>query len=171
MRLLLTTLLTLTSLYGIGENMTTMQADFVQTITNDKNSTITYSGEMLAKRPNLAKWHYSKPVDKTVYITTSNVTIIEPELEQAIIKQLDNAIDILAILTAATKVTETEYSAYYQAKQYHIGLEDQEIKTITYNDAFDNLVIITFTKRKINKTIDDNIFFPSIPKDFDIIRD
>lgn len=171
MRLLLITLLTLTSLYGIGENTVTMQANFTQTITNDKNKTITYSGEMLAKRPNLTKWHYSKPVDKTVYITTSNVTIIEPELEQAIVKQLENSIDILAILAAATKITENEYSAYYHAKQYQIGLENNEIKTIRYKDAFDNVVIITFTKRKLNKKIDDAIFFPTIPKDFDIIQD
>ena len=171
MRLILTTLLTLTSLYGIGENTTTMQADFTQTITNDKNNTITYSGEMLAKRPNLTKWHYSEPVEKTVYITTSNVTVIEPELEQVIIKQLENAIDILAILSTATKVTENQYNAYYHAKLYHIGLESNEIRSISYNDAFDNLVTITFTKRKINTPIDDERFYPSIPEDFDIIRD
>ncbi len=171
MRLILTTLLTLTSLYAISENTTTMQANFTQTITNDKNNTITYSGDMIAKRPNLTMWHYSKPVDKTVYITTSNVTIIEPELEQVIIKQLENSIDILAILAAATKVTESEYSAHYQGKAYKIGLEKREIRSISYNDAFDNLVTITFTSRKINAPIDDALFYPSIPEDFDIIRD
>ena len=171
MRLVLTTLLTLTSLYGIGENTVTMKANFTQTITNDKNNTITYSGDMLAKRPNLTMWHYAKPVEKTVYITTSNVTIIEPELEQVIIKQLENSIDILAILAAATKVTENQYNAYYHDKEYKINLENSEIKTISYHDAFDNLVVITFTTRKVNAPIEDALFYPSIPRDFDIIRD
>ncbi len=171
MRLLFSTLLLSTSLFAIGENMTTMQADFTQTITDDKNSTLTYKGNMLAKRPNMAKWHYVEPIEKSVYIVDKEVTVVEPELEQAIIKKLDNSIDILAILSSAVKVSKDHYVATYHEKEYEIYFSGKRIKSIHFSDAFDNQVGIVFTQEKINQKIDDQRFKAEIPLDFDIIKD
>jgi len=171
MRLLFSTLLLSTSLFAIGENITTMQADFTQTITDDKNSTLIYKGNMLAKRPNMAKWHYVEPIEKRVYIVDKEVTVVEPELEQAIIKKLDNSIDILAILSSATKISKEHYVAIYHEKEYEIYLSGKKIKSIHFSDAFDNQVSINFTQEKINQKIDDQRFKAEIPLDFDIIKD
>jgi len=171
MRTLFIALFTTTSLLAIGENINTMQADFTQTITNDKNSTITYSGHMLAKRPSMALWEYKKPIEKSVYITAHSATIVEPELEQAIVKKLDNSIDILAILASASKVSKNHYNAMYNDKTYTIEMKNKNIYTITYSDAFDNVVQITFTKQQINKKLNDNKFKAIIPLDYDIIKD
>ena len=171
MRTLLIALITVTSLLAIGENTNTMQADFTQTITNDRNSTITYRGDMLAKRPSLALWHYVDPIEKSVYITPRSATIVEPELEQAIIKKLDNSIDILAILASAKKVSKDHYNAIYDDKEYLIEMKSGYIHSITYSDAFENIVQITFSKQKINKKISDTKFEAIIPLDYDIIKD
>jgi len=171
MRIIFITLFSYMTLFALGEEIKTMQADFVQTITDDKNSTLTYYGELTAKRPNLARWHYSRPIEKTVYITTSQVTIVEPELEQAIIKHLSNSIDILAILASAKKVKDTHYTAYYDDKEYHITLKKKHITTLYYYDAFDNKVEIHFSKQKINHTVDNSTFQADIPQDYDIIED
>jgi len=171
MRIIFVTLFSFISLFALGEEINTMQADFVQTITDEKNSTISYQGDMLAKRPNLARWHYDRPIEKTVYITTAQVTIIEPELEQAIIKHLNNSIDILAILASAQKKDHDHYIAYYDDKEYHITLDKKQITSLYYWDAFDNRVEITFTDQKINSSIDDSQFQAEIPPDYDIIED
>lgn len=171
LRLIIITLLTSLSLFAIGEKTLTMKADFVQTITDEKNSTLIYKGDMLAKRPSLAKWHYSSPIDKTVYITAHEVTIVEPELEQAIVKKLSNSIDILAILATAVKVRKNHYTAYYDEKEYHILMNGDKIVSISYRDAFDNTVKITFSNQQINTKIDDTHFQADIPLDFDVIKD
>ena len=171
MRTLLIALFTVTSLLAIGENTNTMQANFTQTITNDRNSTITYKGNLLVKRPSLALWHYVEPIEKSVYITSSSATIIEPELEQAIVKKLDNSVDILAILASAKKESTNHYSAMYDDKQYLIEMKEGFIHSITYSDAFENIVQITFSKQKINKKISDAKFEAIIPLDYDIIKD
>ena len=171
MRILFVALLVFSPLFAISEKTDTMQADFVQTITDDKNTTITYKGNMLAKRPSMALWHYVEPIDKVVYITADSVTIVEPELEQAIVKRLSNSIDILAILASAKKESKNRYTAFYNTKEYHIVIKDDMIKTISYTDAFDNRVKILFTAQKVNKKIDNSRFKAAIPADFDIIKD
>jgi len=170
MRLIFVSLLIFAPLFAINLKTQTIKAEFIQTITDDRNSTITYSGNMLAKRPNLAMWHYTKPVQKTVYITAEKVTVVEPELEQAIIKRLDNSIDILAILAAAKKEGPNRYVAFYNHQQYHIVMEGDAIKSIRYTDAFDNTITIVFSDQEINRTIDDSRFDASIPEGFDIIK-
>lgn len=171
MRILFMALFVLSPLFAISENIDTMKADFVQTITDDKNSTITYKGNMLAKRPNMALWHYKEPIEKSVYITAERVTIVEPELEQAIIKRLGNSIDILAILASAKRDTKNSYSVFYDNKNYYVIMQDKMIKAISYTDAFDNIVKIVFSAQQINKNIDDSRFSADIPADFDIIKD
>jgi outer membrane lipoprotein carrier protein len=171
MRRFFTVLLCATSLFALGETTDTMQADFVQTITDDKNSTITYSGEMLAKRPDMSMWHYREPFEKTVYIASKNVTIVEPELEQAIVRKLDSTIDILGILASARKVSKENYAAYYNAKEYDITVQGDKIKSIRYTDAFDNRVSIVFDKQLINRPIDDGRFKAVIPDGFDVISE
>ncbi len=171
MRTLLMTLLTISSLFAIGEHTNTMQADFTQTITDDKNKTITYKGHMLAKRPNLALWQYKEPIEKSVYITAHSATIVEPELEQAIVKKLDNSIDILAILASAKKESKARYIAFYDDKEYVVLMKGQKIASITYHDAFGNVVKISFSAQEINKNINDTSFDAHIPPDYDVIKD
>jgi outer membrane lipoprotein carrier protein len=171
MRLFFTVLLCAASLFALGETTDTMQADFVQTITDDKNSTITYRGEMLAKRPDMSMWHYREPFEKTVYIASKSVTIVEPELEQAIIRKLDGTIDILGILASARKVSKENYAAYYNTKEYDITVQGDKIKSIRYTDAFDNRVSIVFDKQLINRPIDDGRFKAVIPDGFDVISE
>lgn len=171
MRLFFAALLTVTSLFALSETTDTMQADFVQTITDDKNTTITYRGDMLAKRPNMAMWHYSEPFEKTVYIAANSVTIVEPELEQAIVKKLDSSIDILAVLASAQQVAKERYTAYYNTKEYDIAMHGDKIRTIRYTDAFDNKVTIVFDRQLINRAIDDSRFKAVIPEGFDIISE
>ena len=116
-------------------------------------------------------WHYKEPIEKSVYISARDVTIVEPELEQAVIRKLGSGIDILAILASAQREGKNSYRAYHNDKEYHITVEGDKIKTIGYTDAFDNKVKIVFDRQLINQQIDDSRFKAVIPEEFDIISE
>ncbi len=171
MKKIVTSLLLCHSLFALGESTTTLEADFVQTIVDDQNATITYKGDMLAKRPNQALWHYSKPVEKSVFIIDKTITVVEPELEQVIIKKLQNTIDILGILSSAKKTSPNHYTAYYHENSYHIVMDKKVLKSISYIDAFENSVTLKFSNQKRNHKISEARFNIVIPEDFDVIKD
>lgn len=148
-----------------------MEAAFTQTVTNDKNNTLLYSGYMYAKEPYKTFWHYKKPFEKSLYISGDKITIVQPDLEQAIVKTLDENINILAILRSAQKMKNGHYLARYNENRYEIVLEKKMIKSIHYKTPFDHQVVITFTDPKVNQVIDNQIFKAQIPDDFDIISE
>lgn len=159
------------NLHALTLDIKSFSTDFIQTITDEHNKTITYTGTLDALEPNFALWHYISPVQKSIYINKNRVIIIEPELEQAIIKQIDTNIDILSLLKNATEVSKNRYTTHYNHQEYTIIFSNNDTpEAITYNDTFDNKVKITFNGFKPNSALNKNIFIPKIPKEYDVIR-
>ena len=171
MRLFLITLLSVTSLFGFFDSVSTFSADFEQRITDDQNKSIVYKGHIQTKRPNMALWNYVTPVEKQIYIREYKVVIIEPDLEQAIIKKVRNDIDLFTILTSAISIGNDHYEAHYRDMKFLITMEKDLIQSISYEDVFQNRVVILFSGQSINKAIDDTVFKAMIPSDYDILRD
>ena len=101
------------NLFGFAENLNTFSAHFVQTVTDDKNTVIKYSGDIKAKRPDMAMWNYVQPVKKEIYIRNEDLVIIEPEIEQVIMKKVGNTIAFFEMLKNAKKVNDNLYKATY----------------------------------------------------------
>ena len=158
-------------LFAFSDSLQSFSADFEQNITDEHNKTITYSGHVWAQRPDMALWSYQKPVEKHVYINAKNVTILEPDLEQAIVKKIANDIDLFAIITDAKPVGDERYEAFYDSQAFHITLREGIIDKIEYKDPFENLVTLQFSAQEQNKGIDHGLFKVKIPSDFDVIRD
>ena len=152
-------------------NIVTFEADFTQTITDEKSKVLTYSGHVIATKPMYAKWKYIKPVEKYVYINSYNVTIVEPEIEQVIVKRLKSKFDFFSIIKNAKEVKKNVYETHYKESKFTITSENSLIKSISYIDKFDNKVKILFTKQKQNQKRDISIFTPKFPLEFDIVRD
>jgi len=150
--------------------MNSFEADFQQKITDDKNATLTYKGHIQAKKPQYALWEYKEPVEKSIYITSRKVTIIEPELEQVIIKYISSDFDFFSMMQHAKKIDENSYLAHFKEVKYKINVKDGEIISISYRDEFDNSVTILFTNQVKNRTLKKELFEPKIPLDFDIIQ-
>ncbi len=168
-----TILLILSASIALSANpkeLNSFNSSFTQTITDEHKKVIKYSGELWASKPQSALWVYKKPINKKIYINGTSVTIIEPDLEQAIIKRLDDDIDFLAIIKNAKKLKNNHYVADVQNQKYNITLADGVVKNISYKDEFDNKIDIKFDSPKQNTAINESIFKPSIPSDFDIIR-
>lgn len=146
------------------------EADFQQTVTNEKKNKLIYEGHLTAMQPKYALWQYKKPMQKSIYINDNRVTIIEPDIEQAIIKRLSGDFDFFTIIKKAKKISEDTYETKFQNVKYEIKIQKNSIISIKYHDELDNSIVITFSNQKENKEIKKQIFTPIIPQDYDIIE-
>ena len=146
-----------------------IKANFTQTITNEQNSTIKYSGKFYAKSDNKALWIYQKPIKKELYFLDGKVVIIEPELEQAIFSGAKKLPKILDILKNAKK-EKNRLIAKCCDTTYTIITKGNQIISVSYKDKVGNNVKINFFNEETNLIIDDEIFRYKIPKDYDILK-
>lgn len=146
------------------------EADFTQEIIDDKGKALRYDGHVKAAKPQSSLWQYIHPVEKNIYINKSEVVIVEPELEQVILKKISNDFDILSLIKNAKKINNHTYIANFNGAEFQIIITDSVIGSLTYKDEFENSVKIIFTNQKQNITIPASEFTPRIPTQYDIIR-
>ncbi|MFA5232850.1 MAG: LolA-like outer membrane lipoprotein chaperone [Sulfurimonas sp.] len=158
-------------LFASLEDIISFEADFVQSITDEENKTINYNGHIVASKPQNARWSYTKPIKKEVYINDFEVTIVEPEIEQVIIRRIESNFDFFKMIGNAKKIDANKYIAYYQETKFTIIVKSTLIESISYLDEFENSIKIVFQNQKKNQSINEALFKPSFSEDFDIIRD
>ena len=148
----------------------TYKADFKQIVINSQNKKVLYSGTIYIKDPFYILWEYKTPVEKNIYIKKNRVTIIEPELEQAIVTNLQNEINLIKLLQQSKKVSENQYKSIFNDRVYFIKIDNNKISQIKYKDQLDNTIQIKFFNIKQNQLIKNQIFDFVIPFDYDIIK-
>ena len=148
-----------------------LESNFKQSIVNEQNSRITYSGKMYAtKQNNQALWEYKSPIEKKIYYKSGNIVIIEPELEQAIFAKLSKIPNVLSLLNSAKRISEDKLETTFNKIKYTITTDGNKIKSIDYIDEIQNRVTIEFSEQKTNSPINPTIFTYSIPADYDILE-
>lgn len=147
----------------------TIQSSFTQTITNEDNKTITYTGSFYATSSAKALWIYKTPVNKKIYFNQNQVVILEPELEQAIMTTLEKNPNITSILRNAKQIKENLFEATFDDTTYHILTQGESIKEISYHDKLENKVKIILSHQTKNAFLDDVLFEPAVPKEYDIL--
>jgi len=152
-------------------NITSFEAAFEQVIRDDKGKELTYNGHIIATSPQYAIWKYSTPIKKTMFIQPNLITIVEPEIEQVIIKNIPSYFDFFTIIKHAKKITEDKYETIIKNVKYTIQTDKGLIKAVSYYDEFENFVKITFNEQIQNKIISKIIFKPFYPKDYDVISE
>jgi len=154
---------------GIPLNFSSFEADFVQQINDESKKIVKYYGKVYAKKPKTALWKYIKPIKKDVYINDNAVVIVEPELEQVILRRIAGDFDIFSLLKRAKKVGKNKYEARYKKTLFTLYFDGKNIQKLIYKDSFENLVTIIFSNQKYNTKFDKTIFEPKYPKDYDLI--
>ncbi|OCR90303.1 membrane protein [Campylobacter fetus subsp. testudinum] len=155
--------------YGANElDFNTLSSNFTQTVTS-QNKKITYTGYFVAHKEIGAFWHYKTPATKLIYFNYGRVTILEPELEQAILTDLKDSPNLTEILRAAKKVSNNEFKAVYDDTTYNIKVKNSMPSEISYSDKLGNLVKITLSDTRKNEPINTGILEPNIPENFDIL--
>ncbi len=145
-------------------------ADFTQTITDEQNKKLIYTGSLQAKEPQSALWLYKTPVKKSIYIKENRVIVIEPELEQAIVKHIPTHFDFFHMIQNAKKIKKDTYITTLEEKTYTITLSHGLVKALDYKDDFGNSINILFSHQLQNKEINDTLFKPIIPSEYDILQ-
>ncbi|MDF1875602.1 outer membrane lipoprotein chaperone LolA [Sulfurimonas sp. SAG-AH-194-I05] len=171
MKLLFIPLLYSSIAFASLDTIYSFQANFSQTVTDDKNVSISYEGYVQAKKPQNALWNYQTPIVKDIYINQYRVVVVEPEIEQVIIRKIESSFDFFKMIRNAKKINDTTYEAHYMESQFIITIQDDFIQAIAYIDSFENNVKITFTKQKQNIKIDKEVFIADYPRDFDVVGD
>lgn len=171
MRFLLFLLFSISALLAFGESIQSFEADFTQKITDEENKVLSYKGSMRSKRPDMVLWSYKEPINKKIYVTKKRAVIVEPELEQAIIKKLEGEIDFFGILASAEMVDRMHYKATYKGIRFVLTEENGVITSLAYTDQLENKVVIEFSNQRQNRPIEDRVFTPKVPVDYDIIKE
>lgn len=170
MRLIFINFLLFFSAFGQNLDFNTIKSNFIQTIISPEGSKLKYEGNFYAKKPNLALWNYTKPMEKSIYYLKENVIIVEPELEQAIMSKIKNIPDIPSLLKKAKKDKDGNFYTMFDDTKFTIKLKNKTLDQIEYKDKLDNSVNITFINPHVDVNIDNNIFKYTIPNGYDIIR-
>lgn len=152
------------------EDLKSLKASFIQTITSPSNKTIEYKGELFIKNNGKVLWKYKSPIIKNVYVINDVVIVDEPELEQVIYTTLEKNIDMLKLLKEARKVDENKYLATLYEVEYFIKMNENKILSLSYKDELENKILITFLKSEENIEIKDEIFQFLPPEHYDIIE-
>ena len=164
-------MLLLSQAYASFEQISSFEADFTQSITDDKNKVLTYSGHIIASKPQNAKWSYDTPVRKDVYINRFKVVIVEPEIEQVIVRNVESKFDFFKMISNAKEIKKDTYLANFNDSQFTVVQTKNLIESISYIDEFENRVKIVFKNQKQNHKISSEVFTPHYPLYFDVIRD
>ena len=171
MKLIILLTLFITYLNADLSKINSFEADFIQTVEDEKGKVLSYDGHIIASKPQYALWKYTEPVKKDIYISLYKLTVIEPEIEQVIIRGISSEFDFFHMVQQAKLIAPNRYETYIQNTKYIItSTKKNTIKSIGYMDELGNKIKIEFTNETINKEIDTKIFVPNIPIGYDIIE-
>lgn len=171
MRIFFLIFLYVSTVLSAPKDINSFHSNFTQTITDEQKKKLTYNGELWATKPQNALWKYTKPIQKSVYIVGSKLTLIEPLIEQVTIRTLNDEIDFLEIIKKSKALSPTRYSATVNGQTYFIEFSDDTLSSINYTDGYDNKIMIKFTNGITNQPIPSSRFKPTFPSSFDVIKE
>ncbi|CAA6819010.1 MAG: Outer-membrane lipoprotein carrier protein [uncultured Sulfurovum sp.] len=187
MKLFISLLALGTTLYANITLPNNFQTNFHQSITNDQGKVIKYEGTVLFKNlqqsftnnlgeevssnRSLFKWSYTAPTQKEVCTDSTQLIVVDHDLEQVSNYLIDDGINLEEILKIAEKISLKDYKATYKDIEYLITLDDkQQLGQINYVDSLDNAVKIIFKNMNYNSNITDRSLECKIPDMYDIIK-
>lgn len=162
-------LLFLNFLFSHELEFKTLQSDFTPNVSS-KSKSITYKGHFIADSNIGAFWHYKEPVEKFIYFNYGRVTMVEPDLEQAILSDVRETPNITKILVNSKNTGTDKYEAQFDGITYTIRVRKSIPIQINYIDKLDNKVVITLKNTHKNEPINENLLEPKIPEHYDVLN-
>jgi outer membrane lipoprotein carrier protein len=143
---------------------------FKQTVTNDQNRTLTYSGILHMKVPSHIVWEYQTPVVKKIYIAKKHVTVYEPDLLQATIFKSGKELNPITIFNESKQVDTTTRKVLFDKREIVIKHNKKEIESLHFLDEVENRVAIRFTHYNYTPTFNKDFFIFYPDSETDVIR-
>lgn len=173
--------------------ISTFSGSFVQYSVDQKGARIQESrGELKADRSGLFYWHTTEPLEQTVVSNGVDVTVYDPDLEQATIQAVgEQAQTTPAILFSGdtNKIgemfhveikTQVLKSVQYSLKPKNkeslferliVRFEGENLQELRITDALGQESTMSFIQTQINPSFSKDVFTITLPKGTDIIRD
>jgi outer membrane lipoprotein-sorting protein len=170
MKVLNILIFTITVFYAQVFDFNSYEANFIQTITNNTNNIIKYTGKIYVQNNSNILWQYLKPVAKSVYIIGKKVYIEEPELEQVIISNIHKELNLFNIINNSTKIKENIFQNSINNITYTIKIKDKKLISINYIDEIDNKIEILFLNGLKDYPLEKGLFDYVPPFYYDIIK-
>ncbi len=193
-------LLPLTSYAGVASerlddffaNVKTLQADFHQTLIDDKGHTVKEAnGVLVMQRPGKFRWDYLQPYKQLIVADGKKIWVYDSELEQVTVKPMDAALGSTpALLLSGTKplqenfiITElgpsdglewVELSPKVPDSSFErvrLAFDKTNLQRMELVDNFGQLTWLEFKKLERNVHPDPKLFVFSPPVGVDIIGD
>jgi len=184
---------------GLAELVTTLKkietfsGAFVQFSVDQKGRRVQDSrGNLKAERPGLFYWHTEEPLEQSVYSDGQEVTVFDPDLEQATIQKVDNqsqSTPAIIFSGDADKIGElfkveirkfdekiiqyllTPHSKESMFERLRLRFDGQHLTEMRLTDALGQESTLSFIQTEVNLTFPKGTFKAKLPEGTDIIRD
>ena len=171
----------------------TFSGAFIQESVDQKGRRIQESkGELKAQRPGLFYWHTKEPLEQIIYSNAKEVTVYDPDLEQATVQKINKQTQTTPAILFSGDVDQigelfdveyreindrvTQFILIPKSKdslfeRLKIRFEGQHLKAMQLTDALGQVSSLSFIFSEVNLEFPDETFVPDLPKGTDIIRD
>lgn len=154
-----------------ADNITTFKANFKQIVRGERGSSeVIYYGNMIANSENKARWIYTKPIKKEVYINEDLIQIYEPLINEVTLLNTTNELDFLSLLKKLKQISKDTYRATIDNVLYTLNFKDNLPYSLEYKDSLENTINIILLDVLLNEDINKADFIFEIPKDADIVQ-
>lgn len=172
--------------------VTTMRADFRQRVVDSRQQIVEDSaGRVLMQRPGRFRWDYQQPYARVIVADGRKLWLYEADLEQVIIRQLEEGIGDTpaALLTGKQNVLERfNVGRSWQADgvqwvalvpkaadadfaAVRLGFAGFKLVNLQLDDRLGQQTQLEFSRIEINPRLDDSSFRFDIPAGADVIDD
>lgn len=173
-------------------SLRSLQADFVQTIFDEKGRTLeTSKGRMYMQKPGRFRWDYKEPATQLIVADGQRMWLYDKELQQVTVRLLDQALTAtpLALLSGAAPIEEAftvtnssrrDGLQWYELrpkqeqpefKLLRVAFDGNALKIIELEDAFNQRTRLSFEQLQPNAAIDPNLLRFVPPKGVDVVGD
>ena len=172
------------------EGMTTLRAEFVQTLESAEGEVQQRSrGRLMIKRPGRFRWDYTDPYPQLVLADGEKLWSVDPELEKAVVRTLDGSMaaspamllsgegDVEQAFTIELVKQEGELMRIYlrpkvadsDFRAVSIAFAGQRLGRLELVDNLDQVTRIEFTSLELNPALPEDAFSYQPPPGVDVI--
>lgn len=177
-------------LRAFSDKLETMQAEFVQTVFDEKMRELEVSrGHFWLEKPGKFRWDYVAPFEQHIVADGEKLWVYDPELEQVTVKPIDQALGTapIALLTGEGdideqfKATELGNIDGRQFVQLELKIKDTDygmmllalgedgLEVMELKDKLGQVTRIEFNKVRMNQPVDPERFEFTPPEGADVL--
>ncbi len=169
-----------------------LQADFKQTLINDKKKIVHQSmGKVSIQRPGKFIWKYERPYEQQIIADGKELWVYDVDLDQATVKPMETGLATAPIMVLMKKQrVEDEFAINEVGKhgekgilywielipknkdmeynKIYIGMQDDVIKAMELRDSFGQATQITFENQRTNVVFKPGTFKFNPPEGVDV---